>query len=1029
MSQTYLRSIFLLLLALSWPSFVTSQPIANDPVATNLTASQPIEMSLRGLNDDQLERRAFDLFQGGKLAESLQCHEAIRKLFNKKYGIHHRRFIEATVRYGWTQYRVGKCDRAEKLYKEALELTEKVQGKNHPETLKIYSYLSENAYAAGKYKEARAGFTEAIELSEALFKEEVPPMAECYSGRGRALAKQNKYDLAVIDFERALAIFEKTLGAKSPPTLFTKRFLAFALLHTKRRLEAEEHFAELIEAIDVSGYPNDEESILLLQELADLQEEKGNLFAATDTLLRVLKIYERRGKSSELKKRLELVNTLAALYTHQGQYARATSLINRYRGWLPGKNSIPTKDGALLLLGFSSVLRQMGHLDEAHSLGISALSMARLCIGKEERTTPLFFQNLALIAMMRGDNQEAKEFYDEVLSLPFANDSNRESSSQMLLFSLAGRAFISNDNSETLTKLRQLEKLLPAESPLLPVTRLMLAVLCLLDNRMDEAQSLFSSIEKGKTTDQLFAISHLGQGKLFQDQALFEKALDHYERATELFERAVLRAEDEFHALAQRELITRLVPFVFEGAIDCERKKSPLAPKFTEAAFHILETVRSRAFLEELSQGQARSSGHLAKKDLELLWRLDKEIKEAQDIGQRLLLLEERQKINEELRRHNKEYDKLLRVKPTTFHELREELTEKEIMLCYFQSKDSLYLFVISRHEILLKKIVQSLPLLQRRVRQYRLALTKRIPKRPFVKTSHRLYEQIVEPISSLVEGQRLIILPHGCLLFVPFEALVEREEFADFSRLPYLFKKHELTYSPSATTWLLTRKMKIEEKQQLQQSAIIAFASSTYSQEQEEFCSLPPLPATSIEARNICALWQGGEDSLFLSERASESKLKELSSAGRLARYERIHIACHGLVPGPDNVKGQPSLALTPSSTDDGFLTMSEIYGLRTACNLFVLSACDTAYVDEPSQSQGISGLARAIFFSGTKHFVGSLWPVSDRGTEDLMCHFYEAQKRGQSVGSALQESRLKLITGRWSHPYHWSAFILMGP
>ena len=983
--------------------------------------------------EEQMERKAFDLFQGGKVEESLSCHKEIRKHFAKRFGTSHQRYIQAINRHGWTYHRLGQEEKAEKLYLEALALAKKSLGADHPESVRIVSYLAENDFARAKYKRAIERFTEAIKLSKQHFGKEGPQAAESLSGRGRSFAKLKQYELSVKDFERAVAIFESTLGSQSPPTLYTKRFLAFALLQTERKQEAEAHFSSLLRAIDASNSKNPKESAILLEELADLKEARGDLEGAASSLARLLKIYEQQGAQQKLRKRLSVVNTLAALYTHLGKLAQATDLIARYRLYLPSKSSFATKDSALLLLGFSSVLRQMGHLDEAYKLGRRALAMALESVPKGNETNALFFQNMALIALSLGNPEEAREYYDQLLALPFTKGKLSSTGQQLLLFSLAGRAFISDENQDAREKLSALKESLDKRSPLLAVTNLMLALLQLLAGHKEKALSLFASATNKETTKQMHAIAHLGQGKLHQDKADYVVALKHYKKARKLFEESALRAQDEFHALAQRELIKKLTPFVLQGALRSLADKSPVTSAFTKEAFHLLETVRSRTFLEELSESQARQVAQLSKEELRELWSLDQKIKQSSDIESSLLLRQEKRELNERLSQKNETYRTLRATRPISCDELQAELAPNEAGLAYFQTQKSLYLFVIEKKKLTLKKLGVDLAALQRSVRQYRIALTKRIPKRPFIKVSHRLHQLVIGPLSSLLANKRLIILPHGCLLYVPFAALLTDDTYQDFSSLPYLFLNHEMTYAPSASTWLQTRRRKNRKRAQ---RPILAFASPSYTKKQQKFCSLPPLPATSQEAKSICALWSMdseealfAEEALFVNERASEQHLVNLSQSGRLAEYERIHLACHGMVPGPENVKGQASLALAPTASHDGFLTTSEIYGLCTKCELIVLSACQTAYVDEPSKSQGIGSLARAFFHTGTVNFVGSLWPVADKGTQDFMAHFYKALQGQKAVDKALRQARQEQLQGRWNHPYFWSAFILMGP
>jgi CHAT domain-containing protein len=149
-------------------------------------------------------------------------------------------------------------------------------------------------------------------------------------------------------------------------------------------------------------------------------------------------------------------------------------------------------------------------------------------------------------------------------------------------------------------------------------------------------------------------------------------------------------------------------------------------------------------------------------------------------------------------------------------------------------------------------------------------------------------------------------------------------------------------------------------------------------------------------------------------------------------------------------------NLRFTPSSGDDGRLTVSEIFDLDIKANLVTLSACDTALVRGEWQTfpQGddLVGLSRAFIHAGTPSILASLWKVSDDSTVELMADFYrnlrdmskaealrQAQLRllGSSAGSAAGQKTAKrssstpkrdIMPAEWAHPFYWAPFILVG-
>jgi CHAT domain-containing protein len=110
---------------------------------------------------------------------------------------------------------------------------------------------------------------------------------------------------------------------------------------------------------------------------------------------------------------------------------------------------------------------------------------------------------------------------------------------------------------------------------------------------------------------------------------------------------------------------------------------------------------------------------------------------------------------------------------------------------------------------------------------------------------------------------------------------------------------------------------------------------------------ALPPLPETSDE---LCAVARhlGVPDSeIRLGSRATEQEIKSLSDSGELSTYRIVHFATHGALAAELKAGVEPGLILTPpdkaTSEDDGYLSASEISGLKLDADWVILSACNT--------------------------------------------------------------------------------------
>jgi len=125
--------------------------------------------------------------------------------------------------------------------------------------------------------------------------------------------------------------------------------------------------------------------------------------------------------------------------------------------------------------------------------------------------------------------------------------------------------------------------------------------------------------------------------------------------------------------------------------------------------------------------------------------------------------------------------------------------------------------------------------------------------------------------------------------------------------------------------------------------------------------------------------------------------------------------------------------LELEPDTHDDGLLEVHEILDLKLHASLVTLSACETAlgsgYFSEVPAGDDFVGLTRAFLSAGSQAVLASLWAVNDRSTLQLMVDFYRRlPKEGKAAALAKTQRAMRLSGGRYSHPYFWAPFVLVG-
>ncbi|HEY7551671.1 MAG TPA: CHAT domain-containing protein, partial [Hyphomicrobiaceae bacterium] len=198
----------------------------------------------------------------------------------------------------------------------------------------------------------------------------------------------------------------------------------------------------------------------------------------------------------------------------------------------------------------------------------------------------------------------------------------------------------------------------------------------------------------------------------------------------------------------------------------------------------------------------------------------------------------------------------------------------------------------------------------------------------------------------------------------------------------------------------------------------------------------LAPLPETADELCAVARDLKAEPQAIRLGATATEREVKRLSASGELAQYRIVHFATHGALAGELDRTHEPGLVLTPpeapSEEDDGYLSASEIAGLRLDADWVILSACNTAAAAARS-AEALSGLGRAFIYAGARALLVSHWAVDSDATVKLVTGAVRAMARDAKVGraEAMRRSMLALVekgSREEAHPAYWAPFVVVG-
>lgn len=334
-------------------------------------------------------------------------------------------------------------------------------------------------------------------------------------------------------------------------------------------------------------------------------------------------------------------------------------------------------------------------------------------------------------------------------------------------------------------------------------------------------------------------------------------------------------------------------------------------------------------------------------------------------------------------------------------------LDEQTLLLEYYVARGKLLVFLVSKSEIVVRRLPSALAQVQKlsQLLWLNLRSAPRAGESRVVALAQnaraileKLYLLLMAPLEDDLAGwRRLIMVPHGPLHYLPFQALYDGNL--------YLLQRYEIGYLPGAS-FLRYAHDAAQPLHAEKRATTVAIGHSQSAQ----------LPYTIEEAQGVAQLWQG---KTLLEDEATRQALQELAPGARL-----LHVAAHGDF-RPDNP------LFSGIALDDGWLTTLDIFSLRLRASLVTLSACQTGR-NVVAGGDELLGLMRAFLYAGAASLVLSLWTVEDRSTAQLMETFYQNLLQGKGKAEALRAAQGDFITeagnGPRSHPYYWAPFFLVG-
>jgi CHAT domain-containing protein len=510
--------------------------------------------------------------------------------------------------------------------------------------------------------------------------------------------------------------------------------------------------------------------------------------------------------------------------------------------------------------------------------------------------------------------------------------------------------------------------------------------------KIKEAKAGYDSLlKKSKIRDNgdIYWLILYDRGRIAEKEGDLKGAVGYYRQAVEVIEqqRSTINTEtSKIGFVGDKQSVYRqLVAALF-------------ADRQYAEAFEYVERSKSRALVDMLAAKQdfAVTSGDPDKVKQLLAMSSVAEMEAmlqggaAEKPQSRSLAVSARQQLGSE----SPELASLVNVSSLATAEIQALIPPDEALVEYYYNAPDLIAFVLTAKGLDAVRLDSGG--LTDNVRQYRKHLENGNSK-GHLALSKQLYDQLVRPIIGQIDAEKLIVVAHGPLHYLPFNALHDGKG--------YLIERYSLRMLPSASVLKYLRSNPVAKP-----GEILAFGNPDLGN--------PKFDLAYAQAEAIAVTRNRPNSKVLLRKDANEAAFRQYGG-----EFRYLHFATHGEFNAEAPLKS--ALLLSKDAQNDGLLTVDKLYSLRLDADLVTLSACETG-LGKIANGDDVVGLTRGFLYAGTSTIVASLWQVDDQATSYLMTRFYDNLKQSDKR-EALRRAQLD-TRKKYAHPYYWAAFQLTG-
>ncbi|MDR2579425.1 MAG: tetratricopeptide repeat protein [Fibromonadaceae bacterium] len=311
---------------------------------------------------------------------------------------------------------LGNYDRALEWYYNALEISEKILGKEHPNIATTYNNMALVFNDRGDYDKALEYYDYALAIFEKVLGREHLSTAATYNNMALIFENRGDYDKALEYYGYALDICEKILGKEHPSTATTYNNMALVFSNRGDYDKALEYYGsalEICEKVLGKEHPN---TASTYNNMALVFENQGDYDKALEYYGYALEI-SKKALGKEHPSTATTYNNMALVFGNQGNYYKALEYYGyalKIRERVLGKEHPST---ATTYNNMALIFSNQGDYGKALEYYSYALEISKKALGKEYPSTATTYNNMAGVFNDQGDYNKALEYYGYALKI------------------------------------------------------------------------------------------------------------------------------------------------------------------------------------------------------------------------------------------------------------------------------------------------------------------------------------------------------------------------------------------------------------------------------------------------------------------------------------------------------------------------------------------------------------------------------------------------------------------------------------